>query len=120
MLLQRTVDDAAPDLVRSLDPDNPNWTPANGRWHSVSEFVKADLRRDVHFAIRASAAQAADITARDYATRASDSDLNGLSAFLATPEGARYIAFQNEIRPLLYATLSALYAQEPQLLRKCS
>ena len=113
LLLQRTVDDAAPDLVKGLDPDNPSWTPASGRWHSVSEFVKADLRRDVHFAMRASAAQAAEITARDYASRASDSDIDALSAFLATPEGARYIAFQNEIRPLLYATLSALDAQEP-------
>src|ERR1700674_1046598 len=29
-LLQRTVDDAAPDLVQALDPDNGRWTPANG------------------------------------------------------------------------------------------
>jgi hypothetical protein len=36
-----------------------------------------------------------------------------LSAFLGTPDGTRYIAFQNEIRPLLYAALAAVQAQEP-------
>jgi hypothetical protein len=111
--LQRTVDDAAPDLVRSLDPDNANWTPASARWHTVSEFVKADLRRDVQSALRASTAQVAQTTARQYAARAKDSDMHELTAFLATPDGTRYVAFQNEIRPLLYAALSSLMEQEP-------
>jgi hypothetical protein len=113
MLLQRTVDDAAPDLVKGLDPDNPTWTPANGRWHSVSEFVKADLRRDVQSALRSSTTEVAQITAREYAARANDSDIDALSTFLSTSAGARYVAFQNEIRPVLYAALSALLAQEP-------
>ena len=56
-LLQRTVDDAAPDLVQALDPDNASWTPANAKWHSVLEFVKADLRRDVQTALRRSASE---------------------------------------------------------------
>src|ERR1700744_2343291 len=30
-LMSRTVDAAAPDLVKSIDPDNGLWTPANGR-----------------------------------------------------------------------------------------
>jgi hypothetical protein len=113
MLLRRTVDDAAPDLVKALDPDNGAWTPANGRWHSVSEFVKADLRRDAQLALRSSTAQVAQITAREYAAHANDSDMDALSAFLTTPEGTRYIAFQNEIRPLLYSALSSVLAQEP-------
>jgi hypothetical protein len=113
MLLRRTVDDAAPDLVKALDPDNSTWTPANGRWHSVSEFVKADLRRDAQLALRSSTAQVAQITAREYAAHANDSDMDALSTFLTTPEGTRYIAFQNEIRPLLYSALSSVLAQEP-------
>jgi hypothetical protein len=113
MLLRRTVDDAAPDLVQSLDPDNPLWTPANYRWHAVSEFVKSDLRRDVQTALRSSTAQVAQVTARQYAARADDADMEALSAFLKTPEGTRYLAFQNEVRPLLYAVLSSLQAQEP-------
>ena len=113
MLMSRTVDEAAPDLVKSIDPDNGLWTPANGRWRSVSDFVKSDLRRDVQTALRASAAQISQIAARQYAVRANDADMDALSAFLATPEGTRYIAFQNEIRPLLYAALASVQAQEP-------
>ncbi len=113
MLLRRTVDDAAPDLVQSLDPDNPLWTPANGRWHSVSEFVKGDLRRDVQTALRSSTAQVAQVTARQYAARADDADMDALSAFLKTSEGTRYLAFQNEVRPVLYVVLSSLQAQDP-------
>ena len=112
MLLRRTVDDAAPDLVQSLDPDNPLWTPANGRWHPVSEFVKGDLRRDVQTALRSSTAQVAQVTARQYAARADDADMDALSAFLKTSEGTRYLAFQNEVRPVLYAVLSSLQAQD--------
>jgi hypothetical protein len=99
--------------VKSLDPDNSNWTPANGRWHTVSEFVKSDLRRDVQSALRTSTSLVAQSTARQYAARAKDSDMHELTAFLATPDGTRYVAFQSEIRPLLYAALSALMAQEP-------
>jgi hypothetical protein len=113
MLMSRTVDEAAPDLVKSIDPDNGLWTPANGRWRSVSDFVKSDLRRDVQTALRSSAAQISQIAARQYAVRANDADMDALSAFLATPEGTRYIAFQNEIRPLLYAALASVQAQEP-------
>jgi hypothetical protein len=114
MLMSRTVDEAAPDLVKSIDPDNGFWNPANGRWRSVSDFVKADLRRDVQTALRSSAAQVSAVAARQYAVRADDTDMDALSAFLATPEGTRYIAFQNEIRPLLYAALASVEAQEPQ------
>ena len=114
LVLRRTVDDAAPDLVKALDPDNDRWTPANGRWYSVSEFVKADLRRDVQSALRASTAQTARISARRiYRARATDSEMDALSRFLSTPDGTRYVAFQNEIRPLLYEALSQLLAQEP-------
>ena len=113
MLLRRTVDDAAPDLVKALDPDNGNWTPANYRWHTVSEFVKTDLRRDVQPALRTSTVQVAQIAAREYAARANDADMEAVAAFLNSPEGSRYIAFQNEIRPLLYAARSAVEAQEP-------
>jgi hypothetical protein len=112
LILQRTVDDAAPDLVRALDPDNAAWTPANGRWHSVSEFIKADLRRDVQSALRASTAQTAQVTAREYAANAKDSDLEALLAYLSTSDGTRYIAFQSYIGPLLNEALSSLDAQE--------
>ncbi len=55
----------------------------------------------------------AQVTARQYAARADDAEMDALSAFLKTPEGTRYLAFQNEVRPLLYAVLSSLQAQEP-------
>lgn len=113
ILMSRTVDDAAPDLVKSIDPDNGLWTPANFRWRSVSDFVKGDLRRDVQTALRSSTAQVARTAARLYAERANETDMDALAAFLATPEGTRYIAFQNEIRPLLYAALTSLQEQEP-------
>jgi hypothetical protein len=113
LTIQRTVDDAAPDLVKALDPDNGLWTPANGRWHTVSEFVKADLRKDVQSALRVSAAQVAQQTARQYVAQAQDSDMEALLKFLETPDGTRYVAFQNEIRPVLYAALTALQAQDP-------
>jgi hypothetical protein len=112
-ILRRTVDDAAPDLIKALDPDNAKWTPANGRWHSVSEFVKADLARDVQSSLRVTTGYIAQVTAREFASRAQDADLEALSAYLASPDGGRYIAMQNEIRPLLYAALAALQAQDP-------
>jgi hypothetical protein len=112
-LMSRTVDEAAPDLVKSIDPDNGLWTPANGRWRSVSDFVKADLRRDVQTALRSSAAQVSRVAARQYALRANEADMDALSAYLTTADGTRYIAFQNEIRPLLYAALASVQAQEP-------
>jgi hypothetical protein len=112
-VMRRTVDDAAPDLVKGLDPDNANWTPANGRWHMVSEFVKSDLRKDVQSSLRTSTSQVSRITAREYAAHAKDVDMEALLAFLKTPDGTRYVAFQNELRPQLYSALSAVQAQEP-------
>jgi hypothetical protein len=113
LLLLNTVDDAAPDLVKALDPDNGAWTPANARWHSVSEFIKTDLRRDVQSALRESTAQTAQATAREYATRAKDADLDAMAAYLTTSDGGRYVAFQNYLGPLLYEALTSLIAQEP-------
>jgi len=111
--LRRTVDDAAPDLVKNIDPENPLWTPANARWRSVSDFVKADLRRDVATALQNSAARISQTSASMYAARSGDADLAALSAFLDSPDGARYIAIQSAIRPLLYSALTAIEAQEP-------
>ncbi len=111
--LRRTVDEAAPDLVRSIDPENALWTPANGRWHSVSDFVKADLRRDVGSALQFSNARISQTSASIYAARSSDADIAAMAAFVESPDGARYIAIQSAIRPLLYSSLVAIESQEP-------
>jgi hypothetical protein len=113
VLLRQTVDDAAPDLVKGLDPDNPSWSPASPRWHPVSEFVKSDLRRDVQTALRASTAQVAQSAARVYAGRTSDADMEAVSAYLKSSDGGRYIAFQNELRSVLYSTIASIEAQDP-------
>jgi hypothetical protein len=104
-LLQRTVDDAAPDLVQALDPDNARWTPANAKWHSVLEFVKADLRRDVQTALRRSASEMSRVTAQQYAARADEADLDAVLAFLGSGDGARYLAFESEVRHIVYDAL---------------
>jgi Domain of unknown function (DUF4124) len=111
--LRRTVDDAAPDLVKSIDPANRLWNPANGRWRSVSDFVKADLRRDVRDSLQSTTMQMSQHSAGLYASRASDADRAALTAFLESTEGVRYVAFQAAVRPMLYSTLSAIQAQEP-------
>jgi hypothetical protein len=111
--LRRTVDDAAPDLVKAIDPENSLWTPANGRWRSVSDFVKADLRADVGVALQSSTARISRTSASMYAARSNDADLAALSAYLNSPDGARYVAIQSAIRPLLYSALTAIQAQEP-------
>ena len=112
-LLQRTVDDAAPDLVRALDPDNAKWTPANAKWHSVLEFVKADLRRDVQTALRRSVSEMSRTTAQQFATRADEADLDAVLTFLASGDGARYLALDSEVRHIVYDALDSLLAQEP-------
>jgi hypothetical protein len=112
-VLQRTVDDAAPDLVLALDPDNVTWTPANGKWHSVLEFVKADLRRDVQTALRRSTADIAQVTAQQFAARAEEPDLDAVLKFLASGDGPRYIALQSQVRQIRYDALGSLLAQEP-------
>ena len=112
-VLQRTVDDAAPDLVLALDPDNVTWTPANAKWHSVLEFVKADLRRDVQTALRRSTAEIAQETAQQFAARAEEPDLDAVLKFLGSGDGPRYIALQSQVRQIRYDALSALLAQEP-------
>jgi hypothetical protein len=111
-LLQRTVDDAAPDLVQALDPDNAAWTPANAKWHSVLEFVQADLRRDVQTALRHSASEMARVAAREFASRADDADLAADLAYLTGGDGARYLALQSQLRQIVYDARSSLLAQE--------
>lgn len=112
-LLQRTVDDAAPDLVQALDPDNARWTPANAKWHSVLEFVKADLRRDVQTALRRSTSEMSRVTAQQFAARADEADLDAVLTFLGSSDGARYLALQSEVRRMVYDALVSLLAQEP-------
>jgi hypothetical protein len=112
LVLQRTVDDAAPDLVKALDPDNGVWTPANARWHSVLEFVKGDLRRDVQTALRQSSSEISHITAQAFAARADEADLDAVLRFLATGDGSRYLVLENEIRRIVYEALDSLVAQE--------
>ncbi len=112
-LLQRTVDDAAPDLVQALDPDNVRWTPANAKWHSVLEFVKADLRRDAQTALRRSASEMSRVTAQQFAARADEADLDALLTFLGSGDGARYLALDSEVRHIVYDALDSLLAQEP-------
>jgi len=111
-LLQRTVDDAAPDLVQALDPDNARWTPANSKWHSVLEFVKADLRRDVQTALRRSASDMSRAAAQQFAARADEADLDAVLTFLGSGDGARYLAFESEVRHIVYDALDSLLAQE--------
>ena len=111
-VLQRTVDDAAPDLVKALDPDNAVWTPANPKWHSVLEFVKADLRQDVQTALRRSTADTARVTAQTFAARADEADLDSTLVYLESGNGARYLALQNQVRQVLYDALASLLAQE--------
>ncbi len=112
-MLQRTVDDAAPDLVQALDPDNARWTPANAKWHSVLEFVKADLRRDVQTALRRSASEMSRVAAQQFAARADEADLDAVLTFLGSGDGARYLAFESEVRHIVYDALDSLLAQEP-------
>jgi hypothetical protein len=112
-LLQRTVDDAAPDLVQALDPDNASWTPANPKWHSVLEFVKADLRRDVQTALRRSAGEMSRATAQQFAALAEEADLDAVLTFLGSGDGARYRALESEVRHIVYDARDSLLAQEP-------
>jgi hypothetical protein len=111
-LLQRTVDDAAPDLVQALDPDNASWTPANAKWHSVLEFVKADLRRDVQTALRRSAGEMSRATVQQFAAGAEEADLDEVLTFLGSGDGARYRALESEVRHIVYDALDSLLAQE--------
>jgi hypothetical protein len=113
LVLQRTVDDAAPDLVKALDPDNGVWTPANARWHSVLEFVKSDLRHDVQTALRESSMEMSHVTAQAFAARADEADLDATLKFLGTGNGGRYLALESEIRRVVYEALDSLVAQEP-------
>jgi len=46
LVLQWTVDDAAPDVVKALDPDNELWTPANGRCLFVAELCRLRIQRN--------------------------------------------------------------------------
>jgi hypothetical protein len=110
---QRTVDLIAPDLVKQLDPANPAWTPQQPRWHTVLEFVKADLRKDVQPALRASSLQSDQAAAHEYASHAQVTDMDELLKFLNSPDGARYIAFQNLLRLISNQALESLMAQEP-------
>ena len=110
---QRTVDLIAPDLVKQLDPANPAWTPQQPKWQSVLEFVKADLRKDVQPALRASALRSAQAAAHEYASHAQDSDMDAMLKFLNSQDGSRYIAFQSELKSISNQALESLMAQEP-------
>lgn len=107
------IDLITPDLVQQLDPGNGHWNPQNSRWHSVSDFVKADLRRDVGPALRVSDAETMQAAARQYAARAKDTDIEQLLVFLRSGDGAQYIAFQNVLRSIVNQSLQAIMMQEP-------
>ena len=109
----RTVNLIAPDLVKQLDPANPAWTPQHPKWHVVLDFVKADLRKDVDAALRASTFQTNQAVAREYARHAKDSDMDEMLQYLGSSEGARYITFQNELKSISNQALDSLMAQEP-------
>jgi hypothetical protein len=109
----RTVNLIAPDLVKQLDPANPAWTPQHPKWHVVLEFVKSDLRKDVESALRASTFRTNQAVAHEYALHAKDSDLDAMLQYLNSPEGARYITFQNELKSISNQALDSLMAQEP-------
>jgi hypothetical protein len=109
---QRAVDLVAPDLVKQIDPANPAWTPQHPKWHIVLDFVKSDLRKDVAPVLRASATRTNQAAAREYAAHAQDADMDALTQYLASLEGARYVAFQNELRSLSSQAQAAMMAQE--------
>lgn len=110
---QRTIDLIAPGLVKQLDPANPSWTPAQPKWHTVLEFVKADLRKDVQPALRSSALVSGQAAAREYASHAQDADMEAMLKFLHSQDGARYITFQSVLRQISNQALESLMAQEP-------
>jgi hypothetical protein len=109
---QRTVDLIAPDLVKALDPANPAWTAQQPKWRSVLEFVKADLRRDVQPALRASNERSGRAAAHQYAMHTSAADLDALQAFLDSSDGAKYIAYQSELRSIANHAYESLMTQE--------
>jgi Domain of unknown function (DUF4124) len=110
---QRAIDMVAPNLVKSLDPTNATWNPQNGRWHYMLEFVKSDLRQDIAPALRITGAQTTQAAAREYAAHAQEADMDALLQYLGTPDGARYIAFQNVVRSISNQALRELMEQEP-------
>jgi hypothetical protein len=111
--IERVVDVVAPDLVKHLDPSNAAWNPQNGRWHTMLEFVKTDLRKDLAAALRASDGQTLQAEAKEYAAHAQDADMDALIQYLDSPEGAHYIAFQNVVRSITNQSLRELLDQQP-------
>jgi hypothetical protein len=109
----RTINLIAPDLVKQLDPANPAWTPQHPKWHVVLEFVKSDLRKDVESALRASTFRTNQAVAHEYAQHAKDLDMDAMLQYLNSPEGARYITFQNELKSISNQALDSLMSQEP-------
>jgi hypothetical protein len=109
---QKTIDLIAPDLVKALDAANPAWTPQQPKWHAVLEFVKSDLRKDVQPALRASNRHSGQAAAHQYAAHAMEADMEGLQAFLDSADGAKYIAYQNELRSIANQAYESLMAQE--------
>jgi hypothetical protein len=110
---ENMVEGVAPDLVKHLDPTNDRWNPTHARWHSVLEFVKADLHKDIGAALRAGDDEISQQVAREFAAHTQEADLDAVLQYLNSPEGGHYVAFQNVVRSINSQSLRELMAQQP-------
>jgi Domain of unknown function (DUF4124) len=110
---QAIIEEISPELVRDLDPNNKFWNPQNGRWHSMLEFIKGDLRKDIGAAIRAGNDDILKRVSIEYASHAQEADLDALLKYINSAEGGRYVAFQNVVHSINAQSLRELMEQQP-------
>jgi formylglycine-generating enzyme required for sulfatase activity/ankyrin repeat protein len=101
-------------FLKKLDPTNPNWSESNPKWPAMQALVEKDLFAELSSAPSPAAQNIETLLVHAYAAKMSDTDLNQLSTFLKTPQGARYAAFQIQLDEIYVAGVKSLQANQPR------
>jgi hypothetical protein len=102
----------AEPLVHDLDPNNARWNATHPKWGAMRDVVVADITPDMEGEIRGLQTRLSDSMAIDMAKRLSEADLAQLLHYFTSPEGRRFVAFQEQITQLFSSSMREALQQE--------
>jgi formylglycine-generating enzyme len=103
----------APYFLKKLDPSNSDWNNGNPKWPTMQAIVEKSLLDEISDKPTAAGQNIETVFVRAYAAKMSDSDLQQLAVYLATPQGKQYGAFQSQIEVVYNEGIRSLQAKQP-------
>jgi len=103
----------APYFLKKLDPNNSDWNSGHPKWPTMQAIVEKSLLEEISDQPTAAGHNIETVFVHTYAAKMSDSDLQQLAAYLATPQGKQYAAFQTQIEVVYNEGIRSLQARLP-------